>query len=309
MVFDFIYTVFGIAFLYIGAELLVRSSVSISHKFRVQPLLVGLVIIGLGTSSPELVVSIRASIAGSGEIAVGNIVGSNISNVALILGIGALIWPVKVDKSLLKVELPVLIAASLLMTFLVLNGLLTRLNGVILIAGLIFYLFFTIRNHFAPAFAKIETVHTGLRTPWLLLGTVGGLALLILGAELMIAGSLGLAEIFQLSEAVIGLTVVAVGTSLPELATAVVASVRKEGELILGGLIGSNILNILFVLGVTASINPIELVDIDLIDLMLMTLLVVLLWPIFRTGYSVNRLEGGFLVLVYTGYILYLFMQ
>jgi len=312
---DILFTISGILLLYFGAELLVRGSVSISHKMNIPPLLIGLIVIGLGTSSPELVVSIDAALSGSGEIAVGNVVGSNISNIALILGLAALIYPITVQKSLLKLEVPVLVLASLLVTILIFNGMLTRINGVVLIFGLTAYLIVTIRSNSAPLFDDSEIIQgakpgsTTMKTRYMLVKIVGGLGMLILGAELMISGSLGLARTFGLSEAVIGLTVVAVGTSAPELATGLIAAVRKQGDLILGSLIGSNILNLLFVLGVTAIIRPVTLTDITMTDLLLMTTLSVILVPIMWTGFRVIRWEGALLVLCYAGYVGYLFMR
>ncbi len=305
---DLLFTTTGIAILYFGAELLIKGSITLSYKYRVQPLLVGLLVIGLGTSSPELVVSIVAAISDRGEIAVGNIIGSNISNFALILGLGALIYPVATKKSLLRIELPVLIATSLLVTLLTLNGLLSRWNGLLLLFGLVAYLFITIRSNSPSVFTKPDTIDTRASTGVMLLRIGVGLVFLIAGAELMISGLTGLARLFQLSEAVIGLTAVAVGTSLPELATTVVAGVRKQGDLILGALIGSNILNLLFVLGVTIIIRPITLIDITLSDLIIMTTLAVIIVPIIRTGYVVSRLEGVFLLIIYAGYIAWLFM-
>ncbi len=312
MIYELLITLAGAVLLYAGAESLVRSSVSLSNRFRIPPMLIGLVIIGLGTSSPELVVSIEATLKGSGEIAVGNVVGSNISNIALILGIAALIWPVRVARNLISIEVPVLIAASLLMAILVYNGWVTRINGLLMLAGLGAYIIFKIRSHSARTYPETEEwkgAKRGIRSFWLVLGTLAGLILLIFGAELMITGAIGLAETYQLSEAVIGLTIVAVGTSLPELATAISAALRKQGDLILGGLIGSNILNILFVLGITAVVRPIELTDITSIDLLLMTLLAVIIWPIFRSDYLVSRFEGVVLLLIYTGYIAWLFIR
>ncbi len=309
MVSDLIFTFSGVALLYFGAELLVRGSVALSHKFRVTPLLIGLIVIGLGTSSPELVVSIEATLIGSGEIAVGNIVGSNISNLALILGLAALFHPIRAQKELLGREIPVLIIISVLMTLLLWNGVLSQLDGAVLLAALIIYLVITIRDNITPAIAETEVAFKRLRTPLVIVATLAGLGILILGAHLMIKGATGIARTFHIPEGVIGLTIVAVGTSLPELATAIVASLRKQGELILGALIGSNILNILFVLGVTGVVRSVHLTDIMLDDLLVMTAFAVVMIPVIRTGYTVSRLEGGLLLVAYAGYIAYLFVR
>jgi len=309
MVLDIIFTLAGILLLYLGAELLVRGSVALSHKFRVTPLLIGLIVIGLGTSSPELVVSIEATLIGSGEIAVGNIVGSNISNLALILGMAALFYPVRASRELLGREVPVMIAVSILMTLLLWNGMLSRLDGIILLTGLVIYLVLTVRNNITPAISEQDLAYRRYSTPVVVLATLAGLAILILGAHLLIKGATGIARALDIPEGIIGLTVVAIGTSLPELATAVVAALRRQGELILGALIGSNILNILFVLGVTGAVRAVPLTDIMLVDLILMSLLALLMIPVIWTGYRVSRLEGALLLALYGGYLAYLFMR
>ncbi len=309
MVLDITFTFGGILLLYVGAELLVRGSVALSQKFRVTPLLIGLIVIGLGTSSPELVVSIEATLIGSGEIAVGNIIGSNISNLALILGLAALFHPIRASSDLLRREVPIMIAVSILMTLLLWNGILSRLNGVILLAGLIVYLVLTIRDNITPALPAKDVALHRFGTPVVILSTLAGLTILILGAHLMVKGATGIARTFNIPEGVIGLTVVAVGTSLPELATAMVAAVRRQGELILGALIGSNILNVLFVLGVTGSVRAVHLTDIMLDDLVVMSLIALLMIPVIRTGYVVSRPEGALLLAIYGGYLAYLFIR
>ncbi|MFO8029462.1 MAG: calcium/sodium antiporter [Cyclonatronaceae bacterium] len=309
MIADLLLTVAGILLLYAGAELLVRGSVALSQKLRVTPLLIGLIVIGLGTSSPELVVSIEATLIGSGEIAIGNIVGSNISNLALILGIAALSHPIRAQKALLNRELPVMIAASLLMTLLMWNGVLSRTDGILLLSGLIIYLVLTIRDNITPAIPESELAYRRFGTVMVVAATLAGLGILILGAHLMILGATGIARTFAISEGVIGLTIVAIGTSLPELATAVVAALRRQGELILGALIGSNILNILFVLGVTGTVRAVYLTDIMVEDLILMSVLALVMIPVARTGYVVSRLEGGLLLAAYCGYIAWLFLR
>ncbi len=309
MIIEITQTLIGVLLLYAGAELLVRSSVALSQKLRVTPLLIGVIVIGLGTSSPELVVSIEATLIGSGEIAVGNIVGSNISNLALILGIAALFHPIRGQKELLRREVPVMIAISLLMTFLLWDGVLSRFNGVMLLAGLFIYLWLTIRSSITPVIAENEVGFHGFSTPVVIIGSLIGLGTLVLGAHLMISGATGIARAFQIPEGVIGLSMVAVGTSLPELATAIVATLRKQGELILGALVGSNILNMLLVLGVTGIVRPVYLVDIMVDDLVLMSALAVLMIPVIRTGYVVSRLEGFMLLVIYCGYLGWLFMR
>ncbi len=301
MLVDLLFTITGIIMLYFGAELLVNGSLALSKRWRVRPMLIGILVVGLGTSSPELIVSIEAALIGSGEVAAGNIIGSNISNLALILGIAALISPIGVHKSLFRKELPVLAVISLLSAWMMMDGYISRLEGLALIVMLGVYLFHAIRTSRssvsvpgeAPtAFEKRSSIAVSLIT-------LGGLLVLLAGAHLMITGSLGLSRHWGWNEAVIGLTVVAVGTSLPELATAVVAGFRKQTDLLMGALIGSNVMNLLFVLAVTALVRPIEMPNIMPADLIVMVVLVLLLLPFSRTGWVISRAEGGFLLLVY----------
>jgi cation:H+ antiporter len=309
MITELFLTFGGILLLYVGAEMLVRGSVALSHKFRVRPMLIGLIVIGLGTSSPELVVSIEAALIGSGEIAVGNIIGSNISNLALILGLAVLFRPILAGKELLVRDIPVMISVSMFMTLLLWNGTLSRLDGLLLLSGLVLYMVITIRLNIRPHISDEDLAYRTRSVPIVLLATLAGVAILILGANLMIKGATGIARTFDIPEGIIGLTIVAIGTSLPELAAAIVAAIRRQGELILGALIGSNILNILFVLGVTGAVRAVHLTDIMLDDLIIMTLLAILMVPIIRTGYVIGRLEGVLLVVTYAAYLCYLFIR
>ena len=314
MILSFFFIAVGVGLLYAGAEMLVRGSVALSKKFRVTPLLVGLIVIGLGTSSPELVVSVEAAVMGNGELAIGNIIGSNISNLALILGIAALIYPVSADKTLMRLEIPVLVVASVMLTWMLLDNVLSLVNSLLLLSFLGGYLFFTIKNNIMPRTDEIETTIIHKKTSIIALITVAGLLLLVIGAHIMVKGASELAVIFGIGEGIIGLTVVAVGTSLPELAMVVVASMKKQGELILGALIGSNILNILFVLGTTGAVayligGDMPLRDIITPDLIVMTALAFLMIPVIFTRNQVSRLEGGVLFACYIGYIAWLFIR
>lgn len=309
MITSILFTIGGILLLYAGAEMLVRGSVALSHRLRVRPLLIGLIVIGLGTSSPELVVSIQATLTGSGEIAVGNILGSNISNLALILGLAVLFRPITADRELLKRDIPVMIAVSGLMTVMLWNGMLTRLDGFLLLAGLILYMVITIRLNFAPHSSDSDHGPGTYGVSFVLAATLAGGVILLLGANLIVKGAAGIALRLDIPEGIVGLTIVAVGTSLPELAAAIVAAVRRQGELILGALIGSNILNVLFVLGVTGAIRAVQLRDIMPVDLIIMMLLTVLMIPIIRTGYVIDRRKGALLLIIYAGYLGYLFIR
>lgn len=314
MILSFFFIAVGVGLLYAGAEMLVRGSVALSKKFRVTPLLVGLIVIGLGTSSPELVVSVEAAVMGNGELAIGNIIGSNISNLALILGIAALIYPVSANKTLIRLEIPVLVVASVMLAWMLLDNVLSLVNSILLLSFLGGYLFFTIKNNFMPHTDEIETTIIHKKTSIIAVITLAGLLLLLIGAHIMVKGASQLAVIFGIGEGIIGLTVVAIGTSLPELAMVVIASIKKQGELILGALIGSNILNILFVLGTTGAVaylagGDMSLRDIITPDLIVMTALAFLMIPVIFTSNRVSRLEGGVLFACYIGYVVWLFFR
>jgi cation:H+ antiporter len=245
----------GLAALVAGGELLVRGASSIARAFHLSPLLIGLTIVGFGTSAPELLVSVQAAVAGQPGIAIGNVIGSNIGNILLILGISALIAPLVIPGAKLWRDLGFMLAATAAVWFMLLDGQITRLDGVLLLTGLLVFLvtaFIAGSGHppedDAPPAAKGWL-------PWALTGA--GLVLLVIGARLLVESATIIARDFGLSEAIIGLTIVAIGTSLPELATSVIAAFRRHTEISVGNIIGSNIFNIFGILGVTALIAPI----------------------------------------------------
>jgi cation:H+ antiporter len=311
MALSVLFVVIGLILLTVGAEGLVRAGSSLALRLGVTPLVVGLTIVALGTSSPELVVSGEAAFYGNSAIALGNVVGSNIGNIALILGIAAVVCPMKARAEVVQREMPVMIGVTLLLWVLLIDGQLGRIDGFILFAASFAYIFFVYsvarRNksrEVADEFA--EAVDHTARPVWLeIVMLVGGLALLVGGAKLLIDGALAIAAYFKVSEVIIGLTVVAIGTSLPELATSVVAAFKKESDVALGNAIGSNILNILFVLGFTAIIQPISAAEIKLRDLSVMLGYAVLLFVMLRLRSTLDRagatvLLGGYLVYIYS---------
>ena len=255
----------GLLLLTIGAESLVRGSASVALRVGVTPLAVGLTVVAFGTGSPELFVSAQAAYAGNSDIALGNIVGSNISNIALILGLSALIRPIKTRAQVIQREIPLMIAATLLLCVFLIGGVIGRFEGLILLAGGVAYTAFTYfmarREHNRRVEQEFtDVVPPSTRALWAdLLLIVAGLGVLIAGAQLLVRGAIELAEGFAISQIVIGLTIVAIGTSLPELATSMVAAARKEGDIAVGNVVGSNVLNILCVLGIAALIQPIRL--------------------------------------------------
>ena len=301
----------GIVLLYYGAEYLIKGGVSIALKLKVPALIIGLTLVAFGTSAPELVVSINAVLNGSGDISIGNVVGSNVCNIALILGLSALIAPLAVNKKLLKFDLPLLTVISLLLTlFLFLNQGVARWQGLIFFIGIISYTAYSIYAGKKSGTDDDEVANSKIYPVMLsLFFVIAGLAGLIFGANLFVNGAIFVARACEISEAVIGLTIVAVGTSLPELATSVVAAIKGEQDIAIGNVIGSNIFNILCILGITPLLSPIHAPDIDMIDLGTMLLLTISLFPIMRSGWKINRAEGAFLLLIYIVYTAYLFIK
>lgn len=301
----------GLVLLYYGAEGLVRGSAALALHFGVRPLVVGLTVVAFGTSSPELVVSLQAAMSHSGAIAVGNVVGSNICNIALILGLSALIRPMQVQSQLLRQDVPLMIFTSLLLVLLLANSYLGRLEGAVLFTGILIYIALNIwksrRDHTRSRPDKDMAASASLRFYGQHgLFVVGGLALLIVGADLLVDGAVALAEMAGLSKAVIGLTIIAIGTSLPELATSLIAAIRQEGDIAIGNVIGSNVFNILAILGLSSLVAPLQSGGVGMTDLVVMTAFSVLIMPLMRTGFRLCRLEGALLLLLYAGYVYYL---
>lgn len=301
----------GIALLYFGAEGLVRGSSSLALRLKLTPLVIGLTVVAFGTSMPEMVVSVGAALSGSGAIAAGNVVGSNIANVALILGISAIICPLAVNVRVVRVDLPIMVLVSVILILVLLDQSIGRVEGSLLVAGLIAYTVFSLwaaRRETGQAQDVFEDSipKTSQSIPLSSGLVVGGLVLLVVGARLLVTGSVAIAEAIGLSEAVIGLTIVAIGTSLPELATSVLAALKKEGDIAIGNIVGSNIFNILGILGVASVVRPLEETGMQPTDLGLMLLLAIILLPLARSGWRLNRWEGAFLLLLYTGYLVHL---
>ena len=311
----FLEIVGGLVLLVLGAELLVRGSVGVARRLDVSPMLIGLTLVGFGTSSPELVASVTGALKNSPGIAVGNVVGSNICNVFLILGLAAAFSPLAITRKAFLRDGGVLLAASLLLLGLVLYGFLPRLVGIALVAALVGYMFYCYRDERQGA-VEARQVHEeeAATVPSLdgslLLGvgaSLAGLGLLVAGALLLVGGAIELARGFGISETIIGLTVVAVGTSLPELATSVIAAVRGQSDVAVGNVIGSNIYNILGILGITAIIHPIPVpVEIAAFDIWVMLASTLLLAAFAVTGWRIARWEGGVLLTVYALYIAHL---
>lgn len=304
-----IYIIAGFILLYIGSEGLVRGSSALAINLGVSPLLVGLTIVAFGTSSPELVVSIKTALSGQGDISLGNVVGSNIANILVILGTAAVIKPVKINSRIIKIEIPIMIGVSAVLFLFMLNKYLGLLEGILLFAGLIAFTIFSYvtskEKKEVVTEKEFENEYKAPRRKTFLniLMVIAGLAALVFGSNLFVDGAVKLARIFGLSEAFIGLTIVAIGTSLPELATSVVASIKGEGDIAIGNVVGSNIFNILGILGIAAMINPLVSGGINVLDFSVMIITASVLLPLAFTGMKISRGEGAFLLLGYAAYV------
>lgn len=320
---DILLLIGGLALLVVGGDLLVRGAVRMAERFGVSPLLIGLTLVGFGTSTPELMTSVQAALVGSPGIAVGNVVGSNIANILLIVGIAAIVAPVAVGSAALRRDGVVMVGAAVLFLGVAWTlGVVGRLVGAVFLAGMVAYILHAWRQERAgaeghtAAFEKAEAV-TGIRrglretrTGSIALPAataLGGLLLVMLGARLLVDGAVGLARGLGVSETVIGLTIVAVGTSTPELVTSVVAAARRQSDVALGNVLGSNIYNLFGILGVTALVAPVAVpAEIVRFDGPVMLGVSLLLFLFAWTGLRIGRREGGVLLAAYAAYVWWL---
>ncbi|MCL1147436.1 calcium/sodium antiporter [Shewanella marinintestina] len=297
----------GFLILTVGAEALVRGASQIALRLGLTPLIIGLTIVAFGTSAPELAVSVKSAIAGNSGIALGNVIGSNIANIGLILGITALIRPIKIESQMVRRDIPIMIAASLLFWSLLLDGGLSFWDGAILFALLVAYLTF---SYFTAEKQTDDDVEDTKQNPMLsVLFIVIGISMLVGGGILFVDGAVAMAQSFGISEVIIGLTIVAIGTSMPELVTSIVAALKGQSDIAIGNVVGSNLFNILGILGVTALIHPIVGSEISNLDWSAMIAFAVILLPFAYTGLRIGRREAAILVLSYLGYIGYLVAQ
>lgn len=307
-----LFLLIGLVLLYFGAEGLVRGSSSMALRLGVSPLLVGLTVVAFGTSAPEMIVSVKAAYLGQGDISVGNVVGSNICNIGLILAFSALIVPIKVASQIVRIDTPIMIGATALAIALLYDGSLTRTEGIIFFLLLVAYVVFSIRiakkqaaDPLAQEFSEeMKISKSGVALDVLMV--IGGLVMLVFGARFLVDSAIVIAKAFGLSEAVIGLTIVAIGTSLPEFATSLIAAIKKEADIAVGNVVGSNIFNILGILGVSAFITPLSSSGITGIDLGVMAGFALALWCFSATGHRITRLEGLVMLLAYAGYVWWL---
>jgi len=312
---SWIYLIAGLGLLYLGAQILVKGGAALALRLGLNALVVGLTVIAYGTSSPEMVVSVSASLQDNGAIAIGNVVGSNICNIALILGVCALVSPLSASAQIIRREIPIMIGVSVLLAAMLWDEQLSRLEGGVLFAGIVVYTVLTVREARAETKGKAEQEYgedfpagsMGLGKSVLLV--VAGLGVLVVASQLFVGGAVVLAKSWGVTEAVIGLTVVAVGTSMPELATSLVAAVRGHGDVAIGNVVGSNIFNVLGILGIAALINPIDTSGLSRVDLATMVVAALAMLPAARSGGVISRLEGAVLLFAYFGYTVWLVAQ
>ncbi len=309
------YLIAGLGLLYLGAQILVKGGAALALRLGLNALVVGLTVIAYGTSSPEMVVSVSASLQDNGAIAIGNVVGSNICNIALILGVCALVSPLSASAQIIRREIPIMIGVSVVLAAMLWDEQLSRLEGGVLFAGIVVYTVLTVREARAETKGKAEQEYgedfpagsMGLGKSVLLV--VAGLGVLVVASQLFVGGAVVLAKSWGVTEAVIGLTVVAVGTSMPELATSLVAAVRGHGDVAIGNVVGSNIFNVLGILGIAALINPIDTSGLSRVDLATMVVAALAMLPAARSGGVISRLEGAVLLFAYFGYTAWLVAQ
>lgn len=301
----YLFLCIGLLILLVGGKLLVDGASSLALNFGLSQGFIGLTIVAFGTSAPELLVSLNAALDGKSDIAIGNVIGSNIANISLVLGISAIVFPIKISSSVFKVDYIVLIISSVIFYFLSLNGIISRFEGFILLLILIlinFYFFFKLGKEDLNELVSdlILPLPKWKSMSFLILGIFG----LYFGADLFVENSIEIASLFGVSERIIGITVIAIGTSLPEMATSIIAALNKKTDIALGNILGSNIMNILSIIGATAAISPIPVSEGFLNqDFYWMLGLTIVLFPILKSGDRVSRIEGVFLLAAYCTYI------
>jgi len=320
MVLYIVYCLVGFVLLYFGAEWLVKGSSSLARSLGVTPIVIGLTVVAFGTSAPELVVSLISSIQGKSMIAVGNVVGSNICNIALVLGLSAVFNPIKSDPSVVRRDIPIMLAISLYLLLLTFNSRLGRIEGATLFAGIILY---TYMNYYlakkekagaAEIESELEEIGFIASRPKQVILILLGIAGVVGGAQIVVENAVLIMKILGVDEKFIGLTIVAFGTSLPELATSVVAAMRGEMDISIGNLVGSNVFNIMSVLGIASLVRPIPIpggfIESGLwIDYLVMMFTSFLPWLMMRKNFTVTRRDGFVLLACYAGYLTYLIVK
>ena len=298
---DVVLIVVGVALVLFGADRLTEGASALARRMNVPEIIIGLTIVAAGTSAPELFVSLVSALKGTPDLAVGNVVGSNTMNAMLIVGCAAMVAPMTISRSTVKKDIPFSVGASVLLILLAVDSFLGRVDGIILLLGFAVFMAYTLMQ---AKTGSTDEVQAETSPVWKnIVYLVGGLLGLVLGSNLFVDSASSVAYALDISEGVVGLTVVAGGTSLPELATTVVAARKGQSAIAIGNVIGSNVFNILLILGLTATISPMEIEGITTIDMAVMLISVALVWMFSFTRYTVERWEGAVLV---GGYLVYL---
>ena len=310
---EIVWLLVSLVILYFGAEGLVSGASSFAKRMGVSPLVIGLTIVSIGTSMPELVVSAKAAMIGQSALSIGNVLGSNMINIGVILGLSAIIYPISVKRQLLKFDVPLMIFSSVLFLLLFLDSNISRIEAglmIILFISYISYLYITSTKGQSKKQNQqdqnAEDVKMSKHWSIDLLFIVVGLLGLVYGSDLLVVNSIIIAERLGMSEAMIGLTIVAIGTSMPELATSVVAAIKKRSDIAIGNIVGSNIFNMFLVLGVAGLIHPISTPDINYIDSLFVVALGLVLWLFMKLGTRIRRWQGAAFILIY---VLYFFIK
>ena len=322
----YVWLVIGFVLLIKGADWFVDSASAMAKKLRISPIIIGMTIVSLGTSAPEVVVSIIASLEGNGDMVAGNIVGSNIANVTMILGLTVVVSPIVVERGVANRDIVFSIGAALLLLLLVGErwfgtdggSILTRIDGLIFLAVLVFYMYYIFKKAMRTRTSTLDeeaietgTTHGKASRGWGILSVIllVGLVGIVLGGDLVVSSATEIAIALGMSQALVGLTIVAIGTSLPELVTSLMAAFKGETEMALGNLVGSGVLNILFVLGIASVISPLEVSGSIIIDIFIMLFVTVAVLVMAKTKYHLNRTEGIILVVFYIVYLAYIIMR
>lgn len=303
MILNIFFIVIGIVLVLWGADRLTDGAVAVAEKMKMPQIVIGLTIVAMGTSMPEFCVSLISALKGTSDLAVGNIVGSNIFNTLLIVGVSALVAPMSIMKTTVRKDIPFALVASALLLIMCLDGDISRIDAAILFVMFLIFMYITLRGAKAQGTDLEEKekkpMATWLSVVWILVG----LACLKGGSNLFVDGATAVATKLGVSEAVIGLTIVAGGTSLPELATSVVSARKGNSGIAIGNVLGSNVFNILAILGLTGVISPMTLKGITMTDLSMMVISIILIWLFSFTKYKIERWEGAILTAVFVGYI------
>ncbi len=308
---EIVWLLVSLVILYFGAEGLVSGASSLAKRMGISPLIIGLTIVSIGTSMPELVVSVKAALVGQSALSIGNVLGSNMFNIGIILGLSAIIYPLSVKRQLLKLDVPFMVLVSVFFLLLFLDSKISRIEAGLLILLFISYISYLIitstkdrKNQ--PDKKSQNTDEIKMSKHWSidLIFIVVGLLALVYGSDLLVVNSIIIAERLGMSEAMIGLTIVAAGTSMPELATSVVAAIKKRSDIAIGNVVGSNIFNILLILGVAGLIHPISTPEINYMDSLFVVALGLVLWLFMKLGTRIRRWQGTTFIFIYVLYFI-----